>query len=112
MTQQLTEFELATGFMQQFAEAAARVAAAGETLSDVREYLAFCRRVGVRPTPERLELVRDLGAVLVEELVRLDLPAVQSAEAAGCCTVAAASLVDGLERHGWRVAFLAQVVEG
>ena len=106
----MTEFDLALGFLQAYVRAATTAADAGEPLDDGRGLRDFCDGLGVEPTAERGELVRDLAGVINEWVRRgEDERDEEIADPAGR-VIPTACLTDGLERHGWRLAFLTKDV--
>ena len=100
----VTEFDLALGFLQSYIRAAVSAAEEGESLDDAREFRRHCDDHGVEPTEERRQLVRDLAGVLKECLAE------DESDDDTARTIAAVCLIEGLERYGWRVAFLSEDV--
>lgn len=99
----MTEFDLALDFLQTYVREAAAAAEEGESLDDGKEFREFCGDLGVPATGQRLELVRDLASVIKEWLMADD-----SEEDDTTHTIAAVSLLEGLERYGWRMEFLSK----
>lgn len=108
----MTEFDLALEFLQSYAGtlAAADPARGGDLPDGGREYRGFCGDLGVDPTPVRGELVRDLAGVINECVLRGEHEPDEEVGGPGRRLISATSLADGLERHGWRPAFLTKRV--
>jgi hypothetical protein len=104
----VTEFDLAFSFLQSYIKAAVAAAEVGESVDDAAEFRRHCAESGVEPTEQRVELVRDLAGVLKECLAEDDSDE-EDGETAR--TIAGVCLLDGLERHGWRLAFLDKDVQ-
>lgn len=104
----MTEYELAFSFLQTYIRAAVAAAEVGESVDDTAEFRRHCVEHGIEPTEERVELVRDLAGVLKECLAADDSD--EDDETAR--TIAAVCLLQGLERYGWRAAFLSRRVTG
>ncbi|MBA3312444.1 MAG: hypothetical protein M3552_03840 [Planctomycetota bacterium] len=100
----MTEFDLALDFLQNYVRASAEAAEQGEAIDDQREFHRHCDPLGVEVTPQRVELVRDMAGVVKECLV------VEEAEDESRHVIPASSLAEGLERYGWRIAYLNQDV--
>lgn len=101
----MTEFDLALDFLQAYVRQAAAAAEGGEPLDDGKEFREFCNDLGVPATGQRLELVRDLASVIKEWLI-----ADETEEDESTHTIAAVSLLEGLERYGWRMDFLSREI--
>jgi hypothetical protein len=106
----MTEFELALGFLQAYVRAATAAADAGEPTGDGRGLREFCDTLGVESTAERGELVRDLAGVINECVRRGEDERDEDVKEPGGRWIPAACLTDGLERRGWRMAFLTKDV--
>ena len=102
----MTEYDLAFAFLQSFVRASVAAAAGGKSVDDVREFRDFCARHGVRPTAERMELACDAAEVVKEWL------ASAPEDAGDTHLIPDEDLHAGLERHGWRTAFLKSVANG
>ena len=113
----MTEYDLALDFLQTYVPAATAAAEDGGPpdrgrFDGGREFRRHCDGLGVAATDGRLDLVRDLAGVIRDCVLRgEDVPA-DAAGPADARFVPGGCLVDGLERHGWRPAFLAETVTG
>ena len=105
----MTEFDLALEFLQTFVDASAGAAERGESVDDRQAFRRHCGGLGLKPTPQRMELVRDLAGVIKECLGRVEA-AGNHADDDERHFIPAVSLADGLEQHGWRLGFLTQQV--
>jgi len=108
--QPMTEFDLALDFLQNYVRASAAAAEQGESIDDRREFQRHCEPLGVEPTPQRMELVRDMAGV-VKECLADDIEAYDSGDGEEEAEetqhlIPASSLAAGLERYGWRIAYL------
>lgn len=109
----MTEFELALDFLQLYVRAAVAAAERGEPVDDAHEFRRYCDGLGVEVTPERIELTHDLAGVVKECLASDDVDTCDIDGGDGGSEthlIAAASLLDGLERYGWRLSFLGKDV--
>ena len=102
----MTEFDLALDFLQNYVKASAAAAEHGESIDDQREFQRHCHPLGIEATPQRMELVRDMAGVvkecLIDEVEQIE--DVQDDETQHL--IPATSLAAGLERYGWRIAYL------
>ncbi len=100
----MTELELSVDFVRVFADAVVTAVKSGERLDERREFARYCDTRRTEATPERLDLARDIALVLREHLWHGDDGEPVDSEDLG--SVPLRVLADGLERHGWRRAFL------
>ena len=100
----MTELELTVDFVRVFADLVVTAVKSGERLDERREFARYCDDLGTEPTPERLDLARDVALVLREHFWRADDGEPVDGDDLG--SVPLRVLADGLERHGWRRAFL------
>ena len=105
----MTEFDLALDFLQACVRAAGAATESGLPLDD-RDFRRHCNDIGVEVTAQRLELVHDL-AEAINECIRRgeDQEASEDSEFA-TRVIPTSCLSDGLERYGWRVAWLTKDV--
>ena len=106
----MTEFDLALDFLQAYVRAATPAAGEGVPFDDGREFRGFCGGLGLEPTPERGELARDLAGVINDCLRRGEHEPDEDADEPCRRLIPAESLAAGLERLGWRTAYLAKDV--
>ena len=106
----MSEFELALEFLQNYVRAATTAAEAGESFDEGRGFREFCDGLGIEPTAERGQLVRDLAGVINECVRRGEDERDEDVQDPGGRVIPTACLTDGLERHGWRLAFLTKHV--
>ena len=100
----MTELELSVEFVRVFADAVVTAVKSGERLDERREFARYCEGFGAEPTPERLDLARDVALVLREHFWAEDDGEPVDSDDLG--SVPLRVFADGLERHGWRRAFL------
>lgn len=106
----MTEFDLALEFLQTYVRTATSAAEEGVPLHDRSEFLEFCDDRGIEATAERTELVWDLADVINECLRRGEDERDEEAEHPNGRLIPTTCLADGLERRGWRLAFLTKDV--
>jgi hypothetical protein len=102
----MTEFELALEFLQAYVRSATIAAEAGEPFDEGRGFRRFCDDLGVEPTAERGELIRDLAGVINECVRRGEDERDEEVADPGGRVIPTACLTGGLEQHGWRLAYL------
>lgn len=100
----MTELELTVDFVRVFAQAVVTAVKMGERLDERQEFAAYCNDAGAEATAERLDLARDIALVLREHFWEGDEGEPVDSEDLGAVPIRV--LADGLERYGWRRAFL------
>lgn len=112
----MTEFEAAFDFVREYADAVAVAVRRNERTDDRAAYLAFCEERGLEPTPERLELARDIAIAAREYFAGTDESGLVVADAGtdpeDLEDVPPLFFLDTLECHGWRAEFLNRGVRG
>jgi hypothetical protein len=112
----MTEFEAAFEFVRGYAHAVAVAVRRNEWTDDRVAYLGFCEERGLEPTPERLELARDIAITAREYCAGPDEGGLVVADAGtdpdDLDDVPPLFFIDTLECHGWRAEFLHREVPG
>jgi len=106
----MTEFEAAFEFVREYADAVAVAVRRNERTDDRAAYLVFCGGHGLEPTPDRLELARDIAIAAREYFAGVDESGLVVADAGTdpeeLDDVPPTFFLDTLECHGWRAEFL------